>query len=150
MVKILFVCHGNICRSPMAEFIMKRLASVYGCEDKVEVASVAVSNEETGNDIYPPAKRILLEHNIPFDRRRARRITLEDYRYYDYIVCMDRSNVRFLKYILGEDTLSKVTLLMSWTGTERDVADPWYTDDFETAYADIFQGCQAMLKRVML
>ena len=117
--KILFICHGNICRSPMAEFIMKHLVET---SDEIaqngafEIASAAVSTEEIGNDIYPPAKRTLAAHGIPFSRRGARQMTKADYHYYDYIVCMDQSNLRLMRYIIGEDTQNKVSLLMQWAG----------------------------------
>ena len=127
----------------MAEFIMKHLAP------SLEVASAAVSTEETGNDMYPPAKRILTAKGIPFTRRAARQMTRSDYAYYDYIICMDRSNLRWLSYIIGEDTERKVSLLMHWAGKERDVADPWYTGDFETAYNDIAEGCAAIQKQLI-
>ncbi len=148
MQKILFICHGNICRSPMAEFVMKHLVRECGREADFEIASAAVSSEETGNDIYPPAKRKLTEKGIPFSRRAARKITREDYEYYDYVVCMDRSNLRLLRYIIGEDDAKKVSLLMAWKGENRDVADPWYTGDFETTYQDVVTGCRALLKAI--
>lgn len=138
--KILFICHGNICRSPMAEFILQQMEPLW------EIASAAVSTEEIGNDIYPPAKQMLSAKGVPFVRRAARQMTMKDYDYYDYIICMDRSNLRWLSYIIGEDTAHKVSLLMHWAGVERDVADPWYTGDFETAYNDILEGCQAIVK----
>ncbi len=147
MHKILFICHGNICRSPMAEYIMKHLCSCNGRSD-IEVSSVAVSTEEIGNDMYPPAKRVLTAHGIPFAKRAARQITKADYDYYDYLVCMDESNLRWLRYIIGDDTAGKVSLLMSWAGQKRNVADPWYTGDFQTAYDDIYQGCCAMLSQL--
>ena len=145
MTKILFVCHGNICRSPMAEYLFKHLASQAGRSAEFEVASVAVSTEETGNDIYPPAKRTLTAHGVPFTRHAARRITRADYACYDHIICMDRSNLRLLRYLIGEDTAGKVSLLMEWCGESRDVADPWYTGNFEVTYNDLLQGCTAML-----
>lgn len=147
MHKILFICHGNICRSPMAEYIMKHLCSCNGRSD-IEVSSVAVYTEEIGNDMYPPAKRVLTAHGIPFTKRVARQITKADYDYYDYLVCMDESNLRWLRYIIGDDTAGKVSLLMSWAGQKRNVADPWYTGDFQTAYDDIYQGCCAMLSQL--
>ena len=148
MKKVLFVCHGNICRSPMAEFVLKHLAEEAGRADEFEVASAAFSTEETGNDIYPPAKRKLTEKGIPFTHRGARQITQADYCYYDYIVCMDRSNLRLLKWLIGDDIEGKVSLLMDWAGKNRDVADPWYTRDFESAYQDILEGCKGIFKKL--
>ena len=145
MIRILFVCHGNICRSPMAEFVMKQLVREAGLTGSFRIASAAVSAEETGNDIYPPARRKLAQKGIPFEHRSARQLTRDDYRYYDRIVCMDGSNLRLLRLLVGEDPDRKVSLLMQWAGSERDVADPWYTGDFEAAYSDIYTGCRCLL-----
>ena len=149
MIKILFICHGNICRSPMAEFIMKQLVTQAGRSGEFEIASAAVSTEEIGNDIYPPAKRMLTAKGVPFEHRAARQMTRADYAYYDYIVCMDQSNLRWLRYIIGEDSEHKVSLMLQWTGMTRDVSDPWYTGDFAKAYDDIFKGCQGMLLSIL-
>ncbi len=148
MTKVLFICHGNICRSPMAEFIFKYLTVQAGLAGDYEISSAAVSSEEIGNDIYPPAKRILKINGIPFVTRAARKVTKSDYDYYDYIVCMDKSNLRLLDYIIGNDADNKVTLLMSWAGESRDVADPWYTGDFNAAYQDILSGCKCLLQHL--
>ena len=158
MTKILFICHGNICRSPMAEFVMKQLVEQAGRADEFEIASAAVSTEEIGNDIYPPAKRMLVTKGVPFTRRAARQMTRADYAYYDYIVCMDQSNLRWMNYIIGEDTAHKVTLLKQWVNAPINaqmvndqmvnISDPWYTGDFAKAYNDILQGCQGMLKQL--
>ena len=145
MHKILFVCHGNICRSPMAEFIMKDLVHKAGRSDDFVIDSCAVSNEEQGNPIYPPAKRKMQEHNIPFDAHYAHKITKAEFDAYDIVVLMDQSNLNILSRIVGRDKLDKVRLLMSYTGSSRDVADPWYTGDFERSYRDILAGCQALL-----
>lgn len=133
----------------MAEFIMKHLVSEAGRCDSFEIASAAVSTEEIGNDLYPPAKRILTAKNIPFTHRSARQMTRADYNYYDHIICMDHSNLRWLRYIIGDDSDGKVSLLMSWAHKNRDVADPWYTGDFETAYNDIDEGCRALLGNII-
>ena len=155
--KILFVCHGNICRSPMAEYVMKYLCREAGVSEQFEIASAAVSTEEIGNDIYPPAKSKMREKGIPFEHRGARQITRADYAYYDHIVCADRSNLRWLQRIVGEDTAGKASLMMAWAMGEGqspvannvpDVSDPWYTGDFETAYQDILVSCQAMLSNL--
>jgi len=134
---------------------MKELCRQAGAEEGFEIASAAVSREEIGNDIYPPAKRKLREKGIPFEFHAARQITRADYAYYDHIICADRSNVRWLERIIGEDTEHKVSLMMKWTGDglrgtgyREDVADPWYTGDFEAAYQDIEQSCQAILKKL--
>ena len=149
VIKILFVCHGNICRSPRAEFIFKDMISSNGLEDRFHIESAAVSTEETGNSIYPPAKRCLNAHGIAFDKdKTARQITLSDYTRFDIIICMDRMNLRWLKYIIPNDPEQKVHLMMSYTGLERDVADPWYTGDFETAYQDIKMASEALLNQI--
>ena len=146
MTRILFVCHGNICRSPMAEFIFKALIRAKGLESDYYVESAATSTEEIGNPIYPPAKRCLKDHGVMFDQdKRARQIRREDYDRFDRIICMDELNLRWLRRIIPEDPQKKVHLLMSYTGRSRSVADPWYTDDFSTTFQDILEGCEAML-----
>lgn len=148
MTHILFVCHGNICRSPMAEFIMKALIRKAGCEKAITVDSVAATTEEIGNDMYPPAKRMLTKKGIPFTPRRARLITKEDYERSDYIVCMDEENLSDLSRLTRGDPEKKVSLLLSWAGRRGEVADPWYTRDFEETYDDLVEGCRALLKVV--
>ena len=146
MVNILYICHGNICRSPMAEFVMKALVRSKGLEDEYHIESAAVSDEETGNPIYPPAKRCLAQHGVHFDNSKtARKITPADYARFDRIICMDASNLRLIRRIIPSDPDGKIHLLMSYTGRSRDVADPWYTGDFETTFQDILEGCEAML-----
>lgn len=133
----------------MAEFVMKERCRQAGVAEQFEIASAAVSREEIGNDIYPPAKRMLREKGIPFESHAARQISRADYAYFDYIICADRSNLRWIERIIGEDTDHKVSLMMSWVGETRDVADPWYTGDFEEAYRDIEQSCKAILKEII-
>ena len=146
MIRILFLCHGNICRSPMAEFIFKDLVRKNGLEDSFYIESAAVSTEEIGNSIYPPAKRCLNAHGIPFDKNKtARQITRADYDRFDLIIYMDRMNLRWLKWIIPDDPQNKIKLMMSYTGHDRDVADPWYTGDFETTYNDIMKASQMLL-----
>ena len=142
MIKILFVCHGNICRSPMAEFVMKDLVNRAGVSHQFEIASVAVSREELGNPIYPPAQRELRKHGIPFDHRRARQITGADLAHYDYIYYMDNSNARYLLRMFG-DKADKCRPLLS-----RDVADPWYSGDFAQTWDDILTGCTRILEEL--
>ena len=147
--RILFVCHGNICRSPMAEFIFKDLINTQGIGERFHIESAAVSTEELGNSIYPPAKRCLNAHGIWFDpAKTARQITRADYDRFDSIICMDRMNLRWLRYIIPDDPAGKVTLMMSYTGRDRDVADPWYTGDFETTYRDILEASNALLQKL--
>ena len=186
MIKILFVCHGNICRSPMAEFVMKKLVQDLPTSGKCEIssstklgvetdtalsaadfeiASAATSTEEIGNPVYPPARRMLASHGIDCSGKTARQMTLADYNHYDYIVLMDQNNLRNLRWILPRDIYereikalsarhengntqisNKVSLLMNWAGKNRDVADPWYTGDFDSTWCDVNEGCKAMLK----
>lgn len=146
-MKILFVCHGNICRSPMAEFVLKNMINETPGLNPGDfvVESVATSREEIGNDIYPPAKNCMLMHGIPFESRHARQMTQADYDAYDYIIVMDERNIGNIKRIIGEDSKHKITKLLDWAGISRDVADPWYTGDFEATYKDVKAGCQALL-----
>ena len=164
MIKILFVCHGNICRSPMAEFVMKKmvreLPSAISANTSLtaadfEIASAATSTEEIGNPVYPPARRMLARHNIDCSGKTARQMTFADYNHYDYIVLMDQNNLRNLRWILPRDIYEretrepcKISLLMDWAGKSRDVADPWYTGDFEATWLDVNEGCKAMLKAI--
>ena len=155
MKKILFVCHGNICRSVMGEMIMRHLVSQESssghCNSTVHIDSCATSREEIGNDIYPPAKRCLSAHSIPFTRHAARQITREDYEMYDVILCMEEYNIRNLRRVLGEEIMQrdatlpqpKIRRLLN-----RDVADPWYTGDFEATYRDLMEGCKALLEEI--
>lgn len=143
--KILFVCHGNICRSPMAEFVMKDLVRQMGIEQQFEIASAATSREEIGNTVYPPARRKLAEHGISCDGKTSRQITMDDYRHYDYIIAMDQNNLRNLRKMLGEDVDNKISLLMDYTSRPADVADPWYTGDFDATWNDVVEGCKGFI-----
>lgn len=145
-MRVLFVCHGNICRSPMAEFILKALVKSRGLEEAYYIESAAVSAEEIGNPIYPPAKRCLSQHGVWFDPGKvARQVRSSDYDRFDRIICMDASNLRLIRRIIPTDPEGKIHLMMSYTGVGRDVADPWYTGDFETTFQDILEGCEAMI-----
>ena len=153
MIKVLFLCHGNICRSPMAEFVMKDMVKKRGMEDMFYIASSATSTEEiwrgVGNPVYPPAQRELLKHGISCEGKRAVQITPEDYDKYDIILCMDSNNMRNIKRIIPLDPQKKIHRLMSFTSRDRDVADPWYTGDFETTYRDVYDGCSAVLEYLL-
>ena len=146
MIRILFVCHGNICRSPMAEFIMKDLVRKAGLEERIQVASAATSTEEIGNPVYPPARRELARHGISSGGKRAVQLRREDYGAYDLLLAMDRWNLRNMERMLGGDPEGKFRLLMEYTRSpEREIADPWYSGDFETTYRDVLEGCQGLL-----
>lgn len=148
--KVLFLCHGNICRSPMAEFIMKDLVRKRNLQDRFIIDSAAVTTEEIGNSIYPPAKRKLYEKGIPFDDHRARLITKKEVEENDMVFVMDNSNLWYLRRILGGEPGANVSLMMECTGVRRDVADPWYTGDFETTYRDLTQACTALIDSLEL
>ena len=149
MIKILFVSHGNICRSPMAEFVMKRLVRERGIERDFIIESAATSREELGNPVYPPARRMLARHGISCSGKTAVQMTKSDYDKYDYIVAMDSMNVRNIMRIIGSDTKSKVSMLLDFTDHPRSVADPWYTGDFDSTYSDVTEGCQALLNTII-
>lgn len=149
MTRILFVCHGNICRSPMAEYIMKHLVHEAGRDADFYIESAATSREEIGNDVYPPARRKLAAEGVPCPRRAARQVTRHDYDAFDLIVCMDRNNLRNIARIIPSDPEQKIRLLLDFTdrtpGTE--VADPWYTGNFDATWRDCLEGCKALLER---
>ena len=149
MKKILFVCHGNICRSVMAEMVMRHLVAEAGREDEFVIDSCATSREEIGNDIYPLAKRCLTAHKVPFTRHYARQITVEDYQKFDLILCMEEYNIRNLRRVLGEEIMQEDAMLAEpkiGRLLDRDVADPWYTRDFEATYSDVLEGCRFFLQ----
>ena len=147
--KIIFVCLGNICRSPMAEFVMKDIVEKAGLSHEFEIASAATSTYEIGNPVYPPARQKLAEHGIDCKGKTARQITKRDYDYYDYIVAMDHSNLHNLRNMLGEDHQRKISLLMDYTSRPADVADPWYTGDFQATWDDVTEGCEALLSFIL-
>lgn len=152
MTKILFVCHGNICRSPMAEFVFKDLAAKAGRAAEFEVASCATSTEEiwggTGNPVYPPAREELRRHGISCAGKRAVQLQKSDYAKYDLLIGMDEANIRNMLRMLGGDPAGKVHKLLDYTSRGGDVADPWYTGRFDTAYRDIGEGCRALLAQL--
>lgn len=143
---ILFICHGNICRSPMAEFVLKHLVKQRGVEDDFYIASAATSYEEIGNDIHRGTRRKLKEEGIPFEKRAAVRATKQDYDDYDYLIVMDRYNVSNLSRIVGGDKEGKIKMLLEFAGERRDIADPWYTGDFDKTYDDVLRGCEGLLR----
>lgn len=147
--KVLFICHGNICRSPMAEFVMKQIIAEAGLSDQFEIASAATSTEEIGNPVYPPARRILAEHGLSCQGKTARQMTRSDYAHYDWLIAMDQNNLRNMRRFVDNDPDRKVTLLMDYTSRPGDVADPWYTGDFQTTWDDIWEGCHALLETIL-
>lgn len=157
MIKVLFICHGNICRSPISEYVLKDMVEKRGLTDVFEIASAATSTEEIwngkGNPIYPPAQAELRRHGIGetaytnFSGKRARQVTKQDYQYYDYLLCADSNNIRNTLRITGPDKEGKVKLLLDFTDRPgRSIADPWYTGDFEETYRDVYEGCTALLE----
>lgn len=146
-MNILFVCHGNICRSPMAEFVMKELVRRAGRADEFYIESAATSTEEIGNAVYPPARRKLAEHGISSAGKTARQMTQDDYGRFDLLVGMDSWNIRNMNAICGGDPEGKIHRLLDFTSCPGDVDDPWYTGDFEATWRDVLEGCQAILKR---
>lgn len=146
MIKIMFVCHENICRSPMAEFYMKYIVEKQGLENEIFAASSATSTEEIGNDTHYGTKSVLSLHNIPYSPRKAVRFTYNDYENYDLILLMDKNNMRNIKYIVPNDIDGKIHLLLEYAGENASIADPWYTGEFETTYKDVKLGCDSLLK----
>ena len=148
MKHILFVCHGNICRSPMAEFIMKHLVREAGLSDEISVTSKALHRDEIGSDTHRGTREVLRAHGIPFEKRRATLMIAADYSAFDIIIGMDTENMNDLDRLTGGDPDGKVRRLLSYIGEERDVADPWYTGNFEVTYRDVDAGCRALLREL--
>ena len=147
MIKILFICHGNICRSPMAEFILRDMLERTGREGEIAVSSAAVSREELGNPVYPPTRRILAAHGIRCEGHAARQMSAQDYEKYDLLIGMDQANIRNLRQICGGDPDGKIHLLLEYAGDlGQEVADPWYTGDFEATWQDVLAGCRGILR----
>ena len=149
MHKILFICHGNICRSPMAEFILKDLVHKAGLSEHFKISSAATSTEEIGNPVYLPARQKLAEHGISCAGKTARQLTRADYETYDLLIGMDQANIRNIERICGPDNAHKIHLLMEYVNSTREVADPWYTGDFEQTWQDVLAGCQGLLKKIL-
>ena len=148
MIKVLFCCYGNICRSPMAEFVMKDLVQKAGLEAEFMISSAATSTEEIGNPVYPPARRKLAEHGIGCAGKTARQLRREDYDRFDLLIGMDGANLRNMRRICGGDPEGKLSLLLDWAGRSGDVADPWYTGDFEATWQDVLAGCRGLLDHI--
>lgn len=148
MTRILFVCLGNICRSPMAEYVMRDLVRQAGLEDQIQVASAATSREELGNPVYPPARRKLAEHGIACQGHAAHQMTAADYDRFDLLIGMDQNNLRNMNRICGGDPQHKLRMLMDYTDRPGEVADPWYTGDFERTWQDVLAGCQGLLEQL--
>ena len=148
MMRVLFVCHGNICRSPMAEFIFRDMARKRGLEGRFEIASAATSAEELGNPVYPPARQELARHGISCRGKTARQMTRADYDDFDYLIAMERYNIRNMLRIVGGDPEGKICRLLDFTDRPRDIDDPWYSGDFSRAWADIVEGCEALMAKL--
>ena len=147
-IKVLFICHGNICRSPMAEFVMKKLVNDAGLSDRIYIESAATSTEELGNSVYPPARKKLASVGIGCDGKTARQMRKDDYAKFDYLIGMDSTNIRNMHRIAGGDPDGKIYKLMTFAGKEKDVADPWYTGNFDVTYDDVLEGCTALLEQL--
>ncbi|MDO4564193.1 MAG: low molecular weight protein-tyrosine-phosphatase [Clostridia bacterium] len=144
-IRILFVCHGNICRSPMAEFVFKAMVGLAGRQDDFHIESAATSDDETGNPVYPPVRRLLEKHGLDCTKKRARRLVRQDYDRFDFIIGMDSENMAEMLRLFGGDPKGKVSRLMEFDGQIRDIADPWYTRDFDTTWEDVNRGCAGLL-----
>ena len=148
MVRILFVCHGNICRSPMAEFVMKDLVRKAGRAAEFSIVSAATSTEELGNPVYPPARRMMAAHGIDCTGKTARQLRKADYAQYDYLIGMDQANFRNMQRMYGGDPDGKIHLLLDFTDRPGQVADPWYTGDFQATWEDVLEGCEGLLRHI--
>ena len=149
MIKVLFICHGNICRSPMAEFVMKDLVEKAGLGERFHIESAATSREEIGNPVYPPARRKLAEHGIGCEGHAARQITARDYQDFDLLIAMDSANLRNMRRFYGGDPAGKIRMLLDYAGRPgEEVADPWYTGDFQATWQDVSAGCAGLLKQL--
>lgn len=148
MIKVLFVCHGNICRSPMAEFVMKDMVAKAGLSKDFEIASAATSTEEIGNPVHPGTRRKLAQYGISTAGKYARQMTKADYDHYDYLVGMDSWNIKNMLRMTGNDPKGKVYKLLSFAGKKGDIADPWYTGNFDETYRDVVEGCEALLRQL--
>ena len=149
MTKILFICHGNICRSPMAEYVMKDMVKELGIAERYEISSAATSTEEIGNPVYPPAKAKLAEHGIRCKGHHARQMTRDDYEYYDFLIFMDKWNLLNARRFIGLDKKHKASMLLDHCGRPGEqVADPWYTGDFDATWDDVMQGCAGLIDEI--
>lgn len=149
MIRVLFVCHGNICRSPMAEFILKDMVKKRGISNNFHIESCATSTEEIGNSLHYGAKAKLKEMGIPFHHREARQLTRKDYQNFDFLLCMDQWNVRNIMRIIRKDPEDKVHMLLEYAAENREIADPWYTGNFDATYDDLILGCEAFLEKIL-
>lgn len=149
MIKILFICHGNICRSPMAEFVLKDMVAKRGIAEQFEIASAATSTEEiwkgVGNPVYPPAKAELAKHGISCEGKRAVQLKASDYDYYDYLIGMDDQNIRNMERMTKHQRSEKMKLLLEYAGSKDSISDPWYSGEFDKTYRDVVKGCRALL-----
>lgn len=148
MIRVLFICHGNICRSPMAEFVLKDLVSKNNLDGAFHIESAATSYEEIGNPVYPPARRELARHGIACDCKRARKLVRADFVEYDYLIAMEQYNLRNIRREFGSELADRMTLLLDYTDTPGDIDDPWYTGNFEITYREIVEGCTGFLKQL--
>ncbi len=149
MIKVLFVCHGNICRSPMAEFVFKDMVKNRGLNDLFHIASAATSTEEIGNGVHSGTRKVLSRLSISTEGKRAVQMTVRDYNEYDYIVAMEQRNITNIQRIIGKDTQNKVKRILDYSQRPRDIDDPWYTGDFEQTYEEIREGCEALLQAIL-